>query len=65
MISLVFFRFSVLDRHILALVFNKYTLRGYCRNFPQGSISDMISDVSTGIGYVFQNLENYGGDPNM
>ncbi|KAG0583219.1 hypothetical protein M758_3G120400 [Ceratodon purpureus] len=35
------------------------------RNFPQGSISHMISDVSTGIGYVFQNLESYGGDPNM
>lgn len=35
------------------------------RNFPQGSISDMISDVTTGIGYVFRNLESYGGDPNM
>jgi prenylcysteine alpha-carboxyl methylesterase len=35
------------------------------RNFPQGCISDMISDISTGIGYVMQNLESYGGDPNM
>ncbi|XP_024383589.1 probable isoprenylcysteine alpha-carbonyl methylesterase ICMEL2 isoform X2 [Physcomitrium patens] len=35
------------------------------RNFPQGGISDMISDVETGIGYVIQKLESYGGDPNM
>lgn len=36
-----------------------------CRNFPQGEVSDMISDISTGIGYVIQNIESYGGDPNM
>ncbi|KAG0598468.1 hypothetical protein M758_12G076400 [Ceratodon purpureus] len=35
------------------------------RNFPQGSISDMIADVSRGIGYVYKNIESYGGDPNM
>ena len=37
----------------------------FCRNFPQGCVSDMVTDVSTGIGYVCQNIENYGGDPSM
>jgi prenylcysteine alpha-carboxyl methylesterase len=34
------------------------------RNFPQGSISDMVADVTAGIGYVCQNITNFGGDPN-
>jgi prenylcysteine alpha-carboxyl methylesterase len=34
------------------------------RNFPQGSVSDMVADISTGIGYVCQNITNLGGDPN-
>jgi prenylcysteine alpha-carboxyl methylesterase len=33
------------------------------RNFPQGSVSDMVADISTGIGYVCQNITNLGGDP--
>jgi hypothetical protein len=32
--------------------------------FPQGCISDMVSAVSRGIGYVRQNIESSGGDPN-
>ncbi|KAH9558467.1 hypothetical protein CY35_06G010600 [Sphagnum magellanicum] len=32
------------------------------RNFPQGCVSDMISDITTGIGYVVQNIASYGGD---
>jgi prenylcysteine alpha-carboxyl methylesterase len=32
------------------------------RNFPQGCVSDMISDITTGIGYVVQNIARYGGD---
>jgi hypothetical protein len=32
------------------------------RNFPQGCISNMVSDVTTGIGYVIQNVGSYGGD---
>ncbi|KAG0591142.1 hypothetical protein KC19_1G153200 [Ceratodon purpureus] len=34
------------------------------RNFPQGCVSDMVADVSRGIGHVFQNIESWGGDPN-
>ncbi|KAL8266256.1 hypothetical protein R6Q59_003600 [Mikania micrantha] len=34
------------------------------RNFPQGTISDMVEDVSQGISYVCNNIANYGGDPN-
>ena len=37
----------------------------FCRNFPQGCVSDMVTDVSTGIGYVCQNIESFGGDPSM
>ena len=36
----------------------------FCRNFPQGCVSDMVADVSRGIGHVFQNIESWGGDPN-
>ncbi|XP_076920132.1 putative isoprenylcysteine alpha-carbonyl methylesterase ICMEL2 [Bidens hawaiensis] len=34
------------------------------RNFPQGTISDMVEDVSRGISYVCNNIAKYGGDPN-
>lgn len=34
-----------------------------CRNFPQGSMSDMIKDASQGISFVFNNIAEYGGDP--
>ncbi|KAL8216452.1 hypothetical protein R6Q57_023289 [Mikania cordata] len=34
------------------------------RNFPQGTIGDMVEDVSQGISYVCNNIANYGGDPN-
>ncbi|PIA63443.1 hypothetical protein AQUCO_00201054v1 [Aquilegia coerulea] len=33
-------------------------------NFPQGTISDMVQDVSQGITYVCNNIADYGGDPN-
>ncbi|XP_071692374.1 probable isoprenylcysteine alpha-carbonyl methylesterase ICMEL2 isoform X2 [Rutidosis leptorrhynchoides] len=33
------------------------------RNFPQGTISDMVDDVSRGISFVCNNISNYGGDP--
>jgi len=32
------------------------------RNFPRGSIPDMVEDVSRGVRWVFQNIERYGGD---
>ncbi|CDP02394.1 unnamed protein product [Coffea canephora] len=34
------------------------------RNFPQGTISDMVKDVSQGIAFVCNNISGYGGDPN-
>ncbi|KAK7381124.1 hypothetical protein VNO78_33649 [Psophocarpus tetragonolobus] len=34
------------------------------RNFPQGTISDMINDASQGISFVINNIANFGGDPN-
>ncbi|CAL5040410.1 unnamed protein product [Urochloa decumbens] len=34
------------------------------RNFPQGTISDMVEDVSQGISFVCNNISSYGGDPN-
>ncbi|KAI4346802.1 hypothetical protein L6164_007670 [Bauhinia variegata] len=33
------------------------------RNFPQGTISDMVKDVSQGISFVVNNISCYGGDP--
>ncbi|KAL3526681.1 hypothetical protein ACH5RR_011337 [Cinchona calisaya] len=33
------------------------------RNFPQGTISDMVKDVSQGIAFVCNNILDYGGDP--
>ncbi|KAL9271328.1 Isoprenylcysteine alpha-carbonyl methylesterase ICME-like protein [Drosera capensis] len=34
------------------------------RNFPQGTISDMVEDVSQGISFVCSHIAEYGGDPN-
>ncbi|KAF7134812.1 hypothetical protein RHSIM_Rhsim08G0080000 [Rhododendron simsii] len=34
------------------------------RNFPQGTISDMVEDVLQGISFVCNNIVDYGGDPN-
>lgn len=34
------------------------------RNFPQGSISDMVKDASSGISYICNHIAEYGGDPN-
>nr|GMD51820.1 probable isoprenylcysteine alpha-carbonyl methylesterase ICMEL2 isoform X1 [Ipomoea batatas] len=33
------------------------------RNFPQGTISDMVDDVSQGISFICNNIAEYGGDP--
>ncbi|XVF59683.1 hypothetical protein PTKIN_Ptkin07bG0295700 [Pterospermum kingtungense] len=33
------------------------------RNFPQGTMSDMVKDVSQGISFVFNMIGEYGGDP--
>ncbi|CAL4948508.1 unnamed protein product [Urochloa decumbens] len=35
------------------------------RNFPQGTIGDMVIDASQGISFVCNNIANYGGDPNQ
>ncbi|KAL6566412.1 hypothetical protein OROGR_002027 [Orobanche gracilis] len=34
------------------------------RNFPQGTISDMVKDACQGISFVCKNTAEYGGDPN-
>ncbi|KAG6396174.1 hypothetical protein SASPL_142316 [Salvia splendens] len=34
------------------------------RNFPQGTISDMVSDVCHGIAVICNNIAELGGDPN-
>ncbi|KAK6913466.1 hypothetical protein RJ641_023067 [Dillenia turbinata] len=34
------------------------------RNFPQGTISDMVRDASEGISFVCNHIAEYGGDPN-
>lgn len=34
------------------------------RNFPQGTIGDMVEDVSRGISFVCNGIAAYGGDPN-
>ncbi|CAO1945296.1 unnamed protein product [Urochloa humidicola] len=34
------------------------------RNFPQGTIGDMVTDASQGISFVCNNIASYGGDPN-
>lgn len=33
------------------------------RNFPQGTVSDMVRDINTGVAWVFNEIECYGGDP--
>lgn len=33
------------------------------RNFPQGTMSDMLEDVNTGIAWVLRRIQYYGGDP--
>ncbi|KAF5737850.1 Prenylcysteine methylesterase [Tripterygium wilfordii] len=33
------------------------------RNFPQGTISDMVKDASQGIAFICNNIAEYGGDP--
>ncbi|KAL5199704.1 hypothetical protein ABZP36_020907 [Zizania latifolia] len=33
------------------------------RNFPQGTIGDMVEDASQGIAFVCNNIASYGGDP--
>ncbi|KAK3134755.1 hypothetical protein QOZ80_5BG0410330 [Eleusine coracana subsp. coracana] len=35
------------------------------RNFPQGTISDMVADASEGISFICNNAASYGGDPNQ
>ncbi|KAL6615665.1 hypothetical protein ACP70R_037935 [Stipagrostis hirtigluma subsp. patula] len=35
------------------------------RNFPQGTIGDMVSDASQGISFVCNNIASYGGDPDQ
>ncbi|KAG2706774.1 hypothetical protein I3760_05G118000 [Carya illinoinensis] len=32
-------------------------------NFPQGTMSDMVTDASQGISFVCKNIAEYGGDP--
>ncbi|CAN6359044.1 unnamed protein product [Urochloa humidicola] len=34
------------------------------RNFPQGTISDMVSDASEAISFICNNAVSFGGDPN-
>ncbi|KAL5676634.1 hypothetical protein ACJX0J_012765, partial [Zea mays] len=34
------------------------------RNFPQGTISDMVSDASEAISFICNNVVSFGGDPN-
>ncbi|CAN1795322.1 Probable isoprenylcysteine alpha-carbonyl methylesterase ICMEL2, partial [Linum perenne] len=34
------------------------------RNFPQGTMGDMVQDACQGISFVCQNIAEYGGDPN-
>ncbi|KAH7281315.1 hypothetical protein KP509_36G040600 [Ceratopteris richardii] len=32
------------------------------RNFPRGTISDMLDDISQGISFIYNNIADYGGD---
>ncbi|KAG5536102.1 hypothetical protein RHGRI_023777 [Rhododendron griersonianum] len=34
------------------------------RNFPRGTMSDMVKDASQGISFVCNHIAEYGGDPN-
>lgn len=49
------FSFSVSQSHWQYLLLH--------RNFPQGSISDMVKDASSGISFVCNHIAEYGGDP--
>eukprot|EP00127_Corallochytrium_limacisporum_P003686 Clim_evm18s152 gene=Clim_evmTU18s152 len=33
------------------------------RNFPQGTVPDMIEDVNTAVAWVFDEIASFGGDP--
>ncbi|KAK9805124.1 hypothetical protein WJX72_000318 [[Myrmecia] bisecta] len=35
------------------------------RNFPQGTVADMLQDVNTGVAWVLKKILHYGGDPNQ
>ena len=34
------------------------------RNYPWATVPDMIDDCNSSLQYIFQNIQNYGGDPN-
>lgn len=34
------------------------------RNFPQGTISDMVTDASEAMSFICKNAVSFGGDPN-
>lgn len=42
---------------------HKHNIIKGCRNFPQGTIGDMVKDASQGISFVCNNIIDYGGDP--
>lgn len=46
------------------IMFHSSLRFSFCRNFPQGTISDMIKDASQGISFICNNIVDYGGDPN-
>ncbi|KAK9817469.1 hypothetical protein WJX74_008566 [Apatococcus lobatus] len=33
------------------------------RNFPQGTVMDMLQDINTGVSWVLQKIVHYGGNP--
>lgn len=51
------FSLTVLNRTLLTNI-------NWYRNFPQGTISDMVGDSSQGISFVCNNISAFGGDPN-
>ena len=50
--------------HLLSTSINHTCLECLCRNFPQGTIGDMVTDASQGISFICNNIAEYGGDPN-
>jgi hypothetical protein len=34
------------------------------RNFPQGTVSNMLTDINNAISWTFENISKFGGDPN-
>lgn len=50
--------------HLLSTSINHTCLACLCRNFPQGTIGDMVTDASQGISFICNNIAEYGGDPN-